>query len=280
MIIIDFNGVVVGQMLSQKTFDEDMMRHQVLNTLRMYNHKFKKQYGQMVIAIDSKSWRRDYFPQYKHKRRETRDDNAEQYKRMFAFLDVVKEELRAGMPYPIIQVDKAEADDIIATLVHRTQQFGQYEDVMIVSADKDFIQLHEYSNVKQFSPMSKKMVSDPDPKRYIFEHILKGDTSDGIPNILSGDSVFVEGVRQTPLSKKRIDTIWEEGVASLNEEEYRNYTRNNKLISLDAIPTEIAKAIEDEFDSVRNNKVGKMTTMNYLISKKCKLLLECIDEFY
>lgn len=282
MILLDFNGVVVGQILSQKEFNEDMLRHQVLNTIRMYNQKFKKEYGNMIIAMEGKSWRRDIFPQYKAKRRVTRDDNAEKYQKMFEFLNKMKEELRENFPYQIVQVDNAEADDIIAVAAHETQQFGQYVPIMIVSADKDFVQLQKYSNVKQFSPMSKKLVVEKDIERNMFEHFLKGDSSDGIPNIYSSDDTFVEGIRQKPMTKKKIDELWknrEDIESSLTIDQYRNYCRNKKLISLFEIPDDVTDNIKKELYSPQK-PIGKSKTLNYLIQNRCRLLVECVDEFY
>ena len=74
--------------------------------------------------------------------------------------------------------------------------------VLILSGDKDFIQLHN-DRIKQYNTVLNKFVGKGEnPIIYIREHILKGDRSDGILNILSDDNVFVEGRRQTPLSKK------------------------------------------------------------------------------
>lgn len=51
-----------------------------------------------------------------------------------------------------------EADDIINSLVEYTQEFGNYEKVMIISGDKDFAQLQKYSNVDQYSPITKSLL--------------------------------------------------------------------------------------------------------------------------
>ena len=181
-----------------------------------------------------------------------------------------------------IMSDGCEADDIIATLCHQTQEFGQHEDIMIISADKDFIQLHKYGNIKQYSSMSKQYVTEADPERYIFDHILKGDSSDGIPNILSGDNTFTDGIRQASMTKIKMDYFWENRdklQEVMTEEQYRNYKRNLLMVSLDEIPSDIQKRIVDNYDAVNKKAPSKMMLLNYLTSKHCRLLVECIDEF-
>ena len=284
MIIIDYNGIAVGNIITQKLdLNEDLIRHTILNTIRMYNKKFRKEYGQVVIACDSSSWRRDYFPNYKYKRRESREDDKSSidWTEVFRIINMVREELAENFPYKVIKVDKCEADDIIGTLVENTQEFGQHEDVMIVSADKDFIQLHKYDNVRQYSPMTKKFITDKNPRTYITEHVFKGDSSDGVPNVLSPDNTFVDGIRQSPVTKKKVEN-WMANIDNLqsvmDEATYRNYCRNRKLIDLSEIPTEIKESIINTYESTK--AASKLKVLNYLIKKRCKLLIESVEEFY
>ena len=284
MIIIDYNGIAVGNIITQKLdLNEDLIRHTILNTIRMYNKKFRNEYGQVVIACDSSSWRRDYFPNYKYKRRESREDDKSSidWTEVFRIINMVREELAENFPYKVIKVDKCEADDIIGALVETTQEFGQHEDVMIVSADKDFIQLHKYDNVRQYSPMTKKFITDKNPRTYITEHVFKGDSSDGVPNVLSPDNTFVDGIRQSPVTKKKVEN-WMANIDDLqsvmDEATYRNYCRNRKLIDLSEIPTEIKESIINTYEGTK--AASKLKVLNYLIKKRCKLLIESVEEFY
>ena len=285
MIVVDYNGIAISSVVVQKlAIEENMIRHFILNTLRMYNKKFRKDYGQMVIACDSSTWRREYFPNYKFKRREGREkDEVEKanWDEIFRIINTIRDEIQENLPYRVVKVDGAEADDIIGTLTLETQEFGKHDDVMIVSADKDFVQLQKYKNVKQYSPMQKKFVTEKNPNTYLFEHVLKGDSGDGVPNVLSGDNVFAEGIRQTPVTRKKLD-YWAENAQDLQSvmepEIYRNYMRNKKLIDLEEIPedlrTEIINTYESQEDTP-NNRVLK-----YLISKRCKNLISDIEDFY
>lgn len=284
MIIIDYNGIAIGNIITQKLdINEDLIRHMILNTIRMYNKKFRDKYGQVVIACDSSSWRRDYFPNYKFKRREGReeDKSSMDWNEVFRIINQVRDEIRDNFPYKVLHIEKCEADDIIATVVEQTQEFGQHEDVMIVSADKDFIQLHKYDNVRQYSPMTKKFIEDKNPRTYITEHIFKGDSSDGVPNVLSPDNTFVDGIRQSPVTQKKIDA-WMSSIDNLkevmDEATYRNYCRNKKLIDLSEIPEDIKQNIINIYDNTKS--ASKLKVLNYLIKKRCKMLIESVEEFY
>jgi hypothetical protein len=153
---------------------------------------------------------------------------------------------------------------------------------MIISSDKDFGQLQKYSNIRQYSPMLKKEIKIDNPRKQLLELILKGDQADGIPNVLSSDDTFTQGIRQTPLRQAKIDEI----IADLDEGEllyaaswYRNYLRNKKLIDL----TETPKALKDEiintFEQQGNKSDNKKKVMSYLIANGCVNLVEVIGDF-
>lgn len=285
MMLVDFNGIALGAIIIQKAkLDENLIRHIILNSLRMYNKKFRDEYGHMVITCDHSSWRRDVFPQYKFKRRESRDKDetaVEYWNEVFRIVNMVRDEIRDNLPYKVIHIEKCEADDIIGTIVHETQEFGKNEPVMILSADKDFVQLHRFNNVRQYSPAQKKFVQEPNPRMYMFEHIMKGDSGDGVPNILSPDNTFVDGLRQSPITKKKLDS-WLSYAESLDEvldtEQMRNYQRNKKLIDLAETPDNLKETIINTYEQTK--PAPKMKVLNYLVKKRCNNLIECVEEFY
>jgi len=260
---------------------EDLVRHMVLNSLRGHNKKFRKEYGEMVIACDSKNvWRREYFPNYKAGRKANREKSEHDWDYIFNLLHIIKDEIRNFLPYKVIEIETAEADDIIATLIRRIEkQVGpnHQKKVLILSGDKDFIQLHN-NNVRQYNPVLSKFVGKGEnPSIYIKEHILKGDRSDGVPNILSDDNVFIEGRRQRPLSKKKINDWVNQVFMTFTEEEQKNYDRNRKLIDLSCIPPELEAKINNEFNDVKVASRDKI--LGYFINKRLKTLIEVIDEF-
>jgi hypothetical protein len=277
---MDFSGIAVATIAVNKVNDENMLRHMMLNSVRMYNKKFRDQYGQMIICCDgANNWRRGYFPQYKANRRKSRDDSGFDWAEAFRIMHKVKDEIKENFPYKVIHLEGCEADDIIGTMVEHTQEFGQYEEVMIVSSDKDFLQLQKYDNVRQWSHILKKEIKDPHPKLNLIDKILSGDTGDGVPNVLSGDDTFVNGERQTPLSKKKKQAIIEDlsdGELLYAASWYRNYQRNETLIDLTKTPNDLKNKIVDEFWITVFNE-GK--TLPYLINNNMKQLIGSVEEF-
>ena len=283
MILVDFSGISISPIVmgQAKYNDENLVRHMILNTLRMYKQKFKK-YGEMVIVADGGgNWRKDVFPEYKGKRKTTRDESKIDWDEAFRIINMVLQEIKDNMPYKVIHQWGCEADDAIAEIVRWTQEFGNYEEVMIVSSDKDFIQLQKYGNVEQFSPITKKMVKDPNPRLYQAEHILSGDQGDGVPNVLSDDDTFlVEGKRQNVLSKKKKEQLLEDP-KSMGEQVYRNYLRNKKMIVLTdetECPTSVREEIINKFTT--QTAPARNKVLPYLISKQCRLLVEVVEEFF
>ena len=279
MILMDFSGIAVATIAVNKVNDENMLRHMMLNSVRMYNKKFRDQYGQMIICCDgANNWRRDYFPQYKANRRKNRDESGFDWAEAFRIMHKVKDEIKENFPYKVIHLEGCEADDIIGTMVEHTQEFGQYEEVMIVSSDKDFLQLQKYNNVRQWSHILKKEIKDPHPKLNLIDKILSGDTGDGIPNVLSRDDTFVNGERQTPLSKKKKEAMMQDisEAVGLSAEWYRNYQRNQKLIDLTQTPQKLKNQIIDDFWITVFNQ-GK--ALPYLINNNMKQLIGSVEEF-
>ena len=281
MILVDMNQISLASMMmhfhmrKSKEIDENVVRHMILNSLRMYRTKFSSEYGELVLCYDSKHyWRRDYFPQYKSSRRKSRETDSKDWDAIFSCLNQIKDEIKNNLPYKFVEVYGAEADDIIGILCTEYS-----EEIMIISGDKDFIQLQRYPNVKQYSPITKKRVNGENPDGYLKEHIFRGDTSDGIPNVLSPDNTFTDGLRQTPLTKKKISS-WMDHLfddVAPNDEVKRNYQRNKKLIDLTYTPKELSNDILMTYQDAPVGDRSKL--LNYFIQKRLKNLTESIGEF-
>ena len=279
MILIDLSQIMVASTMmsmgkDQSEVDINMVRHMVLNSLRMYRQKYHNEYGELVLCCDGRhSWRRDHFPQYKAARKTNRDADKRDWTQIFGCLDTIKSELKEYFPYKYIEIEDAEADDIIGFLA-KTQGIP----IMIISGDKDFIQLQVKKNVKQYSPITKKLIIDKDPAKYLKEHILRGDSSDGVPNFLSADNCIVDKIRQTPITKKKIE-LWidQDPEDFCNEEQLRNYHRNMKLIDLQYTPSNIADQVGKQFNEVPKGKRSGL--LNFFIERKLNNLIESIGEF-
>jgi len=289
MIIIDFNAIAMATVFGQAKygkFDEHTIKHLILNQIRVHNKKFREEYGRIYIACDAThGWRKQYFKEYKASRATTRVKDDLDWNEIYGWLNSLKADLIEYFPYPVIEVDTAEADDIIACLVESTQEFGNSEKVMIISGDKDFIQLQRYKNVKQYSPIQHKMVTDPNPQKFIFEHVLRGDACDGVPNVLSDDDTFIdENKRQKPLKAKQIDAWMTEIKKGKTPKEvfppdvYKNFKRNEKMIHLDAIPTDVVEKINEEINKIEPPSNKKI--FNYLLKGRYGQLINSPQDFY
>ena len=282
MIIFDFNQVAISNLMEQigssKTaVDESLVRHMILNTIRTYVKKFKAEFGpNIIIACDNKKyWRREIFPYYKANRKKSRESSGHDWNSIFDCLNKIRDELREHSPYKVIEVDTAEADDIIAVL---SIKHSANEKVMILSSDKDFAQLQKYPNVEQYSPILKKFIKEPLPSAQLKQLVIRGDKSDGIPNILSKDDVFVEGMRQKPITEaKIINWMNQKPEEFCTEEMLRNYNRNEMLIDLTRIPENLKQSIIDTYESSKGRT--RQEFMNYMVANRLKNLIEVIDEF-
>jgi hypothetical protein len=298
VILVDYSQVSLAAILTfqreLKGTDSEvknLIRHVTLSTLKSYKKKYGGEYGELVICCDGrKYWRKEAFAHYKASRKKNRDASDLDWKLIFDTLTEMREDIATHFPWRVIHVERAEADDVIACMSKwlQTNQLiseGLMEDaqkVLILSSDKDFKQLQVYDNIKQWSPMQKKYVTatKSELKAWMIEHIVKGDAGDGVPNILSPDDIFLQdGVRQKPVSAKRLEEFIEKGFdACRTEDERRNWHRNSTLVAFEHIPQDVNDLIVDAY--LNNKPKGdKMAVMNYLIEHRCRLLLDELDDF-
>ena len=278
MILVDFNQVCISNIMqdikNNSDIQEDLVRHMVLSSLLMYKQKFGKQFGELTICCDShKSWRKEVFPFYKANRKSYRDNSDFDWKKIFNILNQIRNELKDSFPYRVIEVEGAEADDIIANFANNSK-----EPLLILSSDKDFIQLQKNPNVKQYSIIQKKYLNGVDPTTYLKEHIIKGDRGDGIPNILSEDDTFVSGKRQSKIIKARLESwIKMDPQEFCNDKMFRNYCRNEQLVDLNKTPSDIIDKIVDIYNNYKDN--GRSKLFNYFVKHKLRNLMEHLQEF-
>lgn len=281
MILVDLNQVLLAGLMAQIAnqkgkLDEHLIRHMILNIIRTHVKNFKNEYGDVVLCCDNrKYWRKEYFPFYKAGRKKTREKSDLDWHLIFDMLAKFKVELKENFPYKVIDVEGAEADDIIGTLVPR---HAPHEKILILSSDGDFLQLQQYGpNVKQYNPSQKKYVVSPNPIMDLKEKIIRGDKGDGIPNIYSPSDCFVRDLRQKPITKSVLDKLMRESWNDQEETIRANYMRNATLIDLTFIPTEIREKIINTYEEIVPAKRSKL--LNYFIENKLKNLMDVIEEF-
>ena len=280
MILLDFSQTMIGSFMAMGkgnvVVEEDLLRHTVLNTIRQYKQTHRHIYdggiGGLVICCDSaKNWRKDSFPEYKANRKKKREDDTTDWKSLFQFLDEMIDDFRNYFPYKVMRVDRAEADDIIAVL----NEHVATNPTLIISSDKDFIQLQKYEGVQQWSPLTKDFVKG-NPEASLWEKLVKGDAGDGVPNILSSDDTFItEGKRQRPITTKKVE-LWNKDRSSWTEEMHRNFHRNETMVDLSKTPESIRINIINQYTQ-QTPKRGRL--MEYFVEKRLKNLMEHIGEF-
>lgn len=281
MIIIDYSQTIISNLMAELggrkdvELEVDLLRHMVINTIRSHYVKFKEEYGELVIACDNKKyWRKEVFPFYKGNRKKARDESGYDWNLIFDTINQLKAELKENFPYKVIEVEGAEADDIIATICKNTDQ-----PVMIISGDHDFIQLQKNPNVKQWSPIHKKFVKAERPiNEILMEHIIKGDKGDGVPNVLTEDDAIVNGQRQRPIQSKKLEQ-WINDPTSMPQDSnfVRNFDRNQTMVDLSRIPDYIEKAIINTFNIYTIKE--KSSILDYFIKHRMKNMIEHLEEF-
>lgn len=293
MIVVDYNQTAISSLMANLAGRRDvevnipLVRHMIINALRSYRKKFGPEFGDMVIACDNRHyWRRQYFPNYKANRKKSREDSGFDWNSIFEALHLVRAELAEHFPYPVIDIDGAEADDVIATLAEYSQTSNtdgllpSQEPFLVLSGDHDFNQLQKWGNVKQYAPVQKKFIKLTEtPEAVLMEHIIMGDKGDGVPNILSDDDTFVNGDRQRPIRKDKL-AEWktqkpEDFITS--DEMWRNFQRNRELVDLSRIPEDIKESIIDSYEKQKGG--DRSGLLNYFIANRMTQLIELVDEF-
>lgn len=280
MILIDSNQIFIAcAMMYQKNNGElntHNVKSMIFSSLFNYIRINKATYGEAVICIDSiQSWRREIFEHYKSVRRKSKKADSTDWFSIYNIIDSVKRDLMEYFPFKVVETDGAEADDIIAVLIKNNEK----EKHIIISSDKDYFQLHKYPNVKQFSPLTKSLVKpDNSASNYLREHIIRGDKGDGVPNILSTDTTFINGDRQKPITKKKIEQWFGRDPKEFcNELMLRNYHRNELLIDFNSIPDHIEKSIINIWSNQKTSPKSRL--LNFFIKNRYKDLITEIDNF-
>lgn len=293
MIIIDYNQTFISNFMAETRgrpdveVNVDLLRHMILNQIRGYRKRFGNEYGEVVIACDNRHyWRREVYPFYKAARKKARDSSGHDWSSIFDALHMIRSELDEFMPYPVLDIDGAEADDVIGALAEYSQSsktgvlFEEAEPVIIISGDHDFQQLQKFPNVAQYSPMKKKMVKLTEtPAEVLLEHIITGDKGDGVPNILSADDTFVtEGKRQKPI-RKTLLAEWKKQKPEdfITSEMASGYIRNKQLVDLSMTPQSIKDDVISSYE--KQLEKGRSELLNYFIKYRLKNMIEVAEDF-
>lgn len=297
-LLLDFSQTVIAASAAnakdiREGEPKELIKHIALNQILGLRMRFK---GDLIVCCDNKStgyWRKTEYPSYKgHRIHKKKDDDFLDWGLIHETIDELKVELRDNFPYTVLDVEGAEADDIIAALCayfdeNELVKCGLVEepqDIVICSTDGDFQQLQKYRNVKQWNNVEKKFITCDNPKKFLVGHICTGDDGDNIPNICTGDwwskaRADNEKTRAKGFKQARLVDFYNRGQdACLNEEELRNFKRNEKLIDLDLIPPNVRmKIVNTYMDS--EVKGTRMKVFQYLNKHRMQLLLANYHSF-
>lgn len=290
MILVDMNHLCISTIMAdakgKPVYNENLIRHMILNQLRIIKGRFGNTYGELVLCYDSgPSWRKKVFPNYKAGRKKARDASNFDWNKLYSLLNSIEGDFREHFPYKVLKVIDAEADDIIATVALVTTEQKSTNKVLIYSSDEDYQQLTHNPNIQQYSPTKRNYIAPPDVSKFLFEHVVRGDSSDGVPNILSSDAVFVAGERQKPISSKKINEWYTEYTHTRNMNCIStapsirlNIHRNRQLIDFSYIPLPIQERIIDAYRTVEV-KGNQSTVLAYLTTYQMSNLIPHVMEF-
>jgi len=276
-ILVDANQIAISHLLVRNKIDKginvDTVRKSIVRVLGRISKRFGGEYGKMVLCYDDKNyWRRDIFPFYKKNRKQEREQSPIDWDMVFSVLNKVRDEIKGNLPYTVLQVHGSEADDIIASICIHNSHKDSPEKMLILSADKDFIQLHKLDTVSQYDPIRNRWITCDNPVQYLQEHIIRGDRSDGIPNILTCDDAIVNGKAQKKMSKDKISAL-----ASMDPSKFtnyirlRNWKRNAELIDFTNIPQSVTERI---LSSYHRTRPRHSVSVEYFIQHNIQELLE------
>tara|TARA_R110000764_G_scaffold90033_1_gene172071 strand:- start:234 stop:1088 length:855 start_codon:yes stop_codon:yes gene_type:complete len=284
----------MGEMAGRSGKDVDvnvpLLRHMILNAIRSYKNKFSEEFGdEVVIACDNRHyWRRKVFPHYKGHRKKARAASEYDWSAIFDALNIIRNELDEYFPYPVIDVDGAEADDVIGALAEYSQTAGEDGGLfdegtqipfLVLSGDHDFNQLQKWSNVKQYAPAQRKWIKIKEPAAAVLmEHIITGDKGDGVPNMLSPDNSFADGIRQKSI-RKALLAEWKVTPPEqwITAEMSHGYNRNQQLVDLSKTPQEIKDNIIESYQ--RQQGGDRSQLLNFFIKNKMRLMIDVISDF-
>lgn len=276
-ILVDANQIAISHLMIRNKIEDginiDSVRKSIVRVVGRIAKKFGPEYGKMILCYDDKNyWRREIFPFYKKNRKQEREASKYNWDEVFSVLNKIRDEIRINLPYHVLQVQGAEADDVIASICIHTSKKESPEKTLILSADKDFIQLHKFDFVNQYDPIRNRWITNDNPVQYLQEHIIRGDRSDGIPNILTCDDAIVNGKAQKKMSKEKIAAL-----ASMDPSEFtnfirlRNWKRNAEMIDFTRIPEPVSDRI---LTTYLKNKATDTVNINYFIENRLQEILE------
>lgn len=144
----------------------------------IYKSLFKGDVNEVILAVDDKkSWRKLYWERYKESRKGKRDSSKIDWDLFHSAYRELTEEIQYTLPFKVLLVENAEADDVIGILA--TKDKGEY---VVISNDEDYLQLVS-DRVKLYNPNKMTFMECEDTENFIVMKCLTGQPKDDIFNI-------------------------------------------------------------------------------------------------
>lgn len=269
VLLVDFNNLLFRTLYVREVYiqseipDFQLWRFLVYDSIYSCIKRFR--ISEVVLAVDDKvSWRRSYFPRYKESRKKQRDKSDVDFKIVFSVINKFIRELKHSMPFKIIKVRSAEADDVIGILA---LEFGN---CIVSSNDEDFMQLVGEKDNRLWNPSNQKFSEFPininkdkkgtpvmckSKEEFLNYKILMGQPKDDIFNIKTptnwGKTPETEGKRKPGFGVISAQKVMKAGVHEWIEKEQLEdrYKRNSVLIDFHRIPNVINNRIGDVYNN-------------------------------
>lgn len=266
-LVDKYKGITTDQMTQAKM--EELIRDSLKMTFnKVFNIlEWNQEYQvDILFAKDGyKLWRRErLFQEYKAHRKSKRDASPVDFELVYNVFDEVWEQLKSVLPFRFITLNGIETDDVIYETI--MSEYDSYDHFQIYSADGDFVQILRNKKVELYNPKTKEFHNPEDSEFELFEKIIRGDKSDGIPNIYA-DSITE---RQKPIFTTRIKS-WHDNKNDFKEylkkepkETQRRFVRNKRLIDMRDIPEDIKRQIRQALVVPRT----EFNLKNYLSTAK------------
>lgn len=246
-------------MLESNSPNFTLWRYKVFEGIFMLLQKFKS-VDEVVIAVDDRNpWRKSYFPRYKESRKSKREKKEKiEWNTVFKEMDNLKKDLKHYMPFKVIKIRSAEADDVIAVIVKNVQK-----NCIISSNDEDYKQLYS-KRVQIWNPMKRDYVKCDNPENFVITKSLTGQSKDDIFNVITpdnwGQTEGTIGKRKPGFGPKSAEKVLNEGYEKWlsknnNVEKFdikgidyeKNFKRNRVLIDFNYIPNVIVSRIMEDY---------------------------------
>lgn len=251
--------------IDQYGFIPQVFKRTVLMSIRKICRQFRP--NRIIFCQEGfNNWRKEAFETYKSNRAVNREESAIDFNQFFAICNEFYEGLSKCMKNSLfLKVNRLEADDLIAL----TTKLRQDWDIVALTTDKDFYQLHKYSNFKQYDPIKEKYITVINPKEALLEKIVLGDKGDDVPPLKKG------------VGPKTFQKILSDGLdAWIDNNELREaFERNTKLISFDCIPVEFNSSVSNILDNWKPELFDSREFYNFIANNGLGAIFEELETF-